>query len=85
MDREKFESMLPCKIGDTIYVRNGSDSYINLEVLDFVYYKSCGLCVVAGYFNIPRFIRPLYDLGKEFFLSQYQISQAMAKEKGEKS
>lgn len=68
---------LPCKVGDTIYVKIGTSSYVNLDVLDFVYYRSCGFYIVCGYYDTPKCAMPLSDLGKNFFLTKEQADQVL--------
>lgn len=68
---------LPCKVGDTIYAKIGTDAYINLEVIDFGYHNSCGFYIVCGYYDTPKCAMPLSDFGKNFFLKNPQAEQAI--------
>lgn len=83
MEYHDLSEQLPCKVGDTIYVLITRVEWMNLDVLDFVYYKSCGFCVVAGYWSMPSYIRPLSKLGKEFFLTKAEANEAIEKNKAD--
>ena len=49
---------LPCKFGDTVFVKRQSGGYAQAKVVDFTHFLTCGFCVVVasdefGKCNIP--------------------------------
>ena len=70
---------LPCKVGDTVYVKMAScckTHYAEAEVRDFVHFISCGFCAVvtSKYFDKENI--PFSEFGKTVFLTK---SEAEAK------
>lgn len=70
---------LPCKVGDTVYVKMESyckTHYAEAEVRDFVHFISCGFCAVvtSKYFDKENI--PFSEFGKTVFLTK---SEAEAK------
>ena len=65
--------ILPCKVGDTVYVKMASyckTHYAEAEVRDFVHFISCGFCAVvtSKYFDKENI--PFSEFGKTVFLTQ---------------
>lgn len=64
---------LPCKVGDTVYVKMASyckTHYAEAEVRDFVHFISCGFCAVvtSKYFDKENI--PFSEFGKTVFLTK---------------
>lgn len=73
---------LPCKVGDTVYVKMASyckTHYAEAEVRDFVHFISCGFCAVvtSKYFDKENI--PFSEFGKTVFLTK-SAAEAKIKE-----
>lgn len=73
---------LPCKVGDTVYVKMASyckTHYAEAEVRDFVHFISCGFCAVvtSKYFDKENI--PFSEFGKTVFLTK-SAAEAKLKE-----
>lgn len=74
--------ILPCKVGDTVYVKMASyckTHYAEAEVRDFVHFISCGFCAVvtSKYFDKENI--PFSEFGKTVFLTK-SAAEAKLKE-----
>ena len=71
---------LPCKVGDTVYVKMESyckTHYAEAEVRDFVHFISCGFCAVvtSKYFDKENI--PFSEFGKTVFLTKSEAEQKL--------
>lgn len=74
---------LPCKIGDTVYVKMAQFCkmrYAEAEVRDFTYFASCGFCAVIASKHFDKQSIPFSEFGKTVFRSE---AEAKLKENGE--
>lgn len=70
---------LPCKVGDTVYVKLASyceEKYAEAKVRDFNHFISCGFCVVVTSKHFDKQNIPFTEFGKTVFLTK---SEAEAK------
>lgn len=67
-DRNQFLE-LPCKIGDTVYVKMQFGGYAEAEVRDYSYFISCGFCVVVTSEKFDKQHIPFSEFGKTIFLT----------------
>lgn len=63
---------LPCKIGDTVYVKMQFGGYAKGEVRDFTYFVTCGFCVVVTSEKFDKINIPFSEFGKSIFLKEPQ-------------
>jgi len=61
---------LPCKFGDTVYVKMQSGEYAEAEVKDFTYFYTCGFCIVATSDKFDKQNIPFSEFGKSVFLTR---------------
>lgn len=76
---------LPCKVGDTVYVKLASyceEKYTEAKVRDFTYFISCGFCVVVTSEHFDKQNIPFTEFGKTVFLTKSEAEAAMNKLKG---
>ena len=71
---------LPCKVGDTVYIKMASYcdiKYAEAEVRDFTHFTSCGFCVVitSKYFDKQNI--PFSEFGKTVFLTQAEAEKKL--------
>ena len=71
---------LPCKVGDTVYVKMASyckTHYAEAEVMDFAHFISCGFCAVvtSKYFDKQNI--PFSEFGKTVFLTKSEAEQKL--------
>lgn len=59
---------LPCKFGDTVYVKMQSGEYAEAEVKDFDYFLICGFCIVVTSDKFDKQSIPFSEVGKSVFL-----------------
>ena len=76
---------LPCKVGDTVYVKMASHCkthYAEAEVKDFVHFISCGFCIVvtSKYFDKQNI--PLSEFGKTVFLTREEAKSRLKELRG---
>ena len=71
---------LPCKVGDTVYVKTLFGEYAEAEVRDYSYFISCGFCVVVTSTKFDKHHIPFSKFGKTVFLSKEEAKQALKKE-----
>ena len=60
---------LPCRFGDTVYVKTQSGEYAKAEVKDFTYFHTCGFCVVVTSDKFDKQNIPFSEFGKSVFLT----------------
>lgn len=63
---------LPCKVGDTVYVKMQFGGYAKGEVRDFTYFVTCGFCVVVTSEKFDKINIPFSEFGKSIFLTEPQ-------------
>lgn len=64
---------LPCKVGDTVYVKLASyceEKYAEAKVRDFTHFISCGFCVVVTSKHFDKQNIPFTEFGKTLFLTK---------------
>ena len=66
---------LPCKIGDTVYVKMQFGGYAEAEVRDYSYFISCGFCVVVTSEKFDKQNVPFSEFGKTIFLTPEEAEQ----------
>lgn len=67
LEEQKMLILLPCKFGDTVYVKTQSGEYAKAEVKDFTYFHSCGFCIVAVSDEFGKQNIPFSEFGKSVF------------------
>lgn len=70
---------LPCKVGDTVYVKVQSGEYAEAEVRDFTYFLTCGFCIVVTSEKFDKQNIPFTDFGKTVFLTHEEAEAALKK------
>lgn len=60
---------LPCKVGDTVYVKMQSGEYAEAEVRDFTYFLTCGFCIVVTSDKFDKCNIPFTEFGKTVFFT----------------
>lgn len=60
---------LPCKFGDTVFVKMQYGGYAQAEVRDFIYSISYGFCVVVTSDKFDKQNIPFSEFGKTIFLA----------------
>lgn len=71
---------LPCKVGDTVYVKMASYCdihYAEAEVGDFTHFTSCGFCIVVTSKHFDKQNIPFSEFGKTVFLTQAEAEQKL--------
>ena len=68
---------LPCKIGDTVYVKMQFGGYAEAEVRDYSYFTSCEFCVVITSTKFDKQYIPFSEFGKTIFLTREEAEQAL--------
>ena len=71
-DRNRFVE-LPCKVGDTVYVKMQFGGYAEADVRDYSYFISCGFCVVVTSEKFDKQNIPFSEFGKTIFITQEGI------------
>ena len=71
---------LPCKVGDTVYVK--MDSYCDIqyaeaEVRDFTHFTSCGFCVFVTSKHFDKQNVPFSEFGKTVFLTKAEAERKL--------
>ena len=75
-DRNLFVE-LPCKIGDTVYVKMQFGGYAEAEVRDYSYFISCGFCVVVTSTKFDKQHIPFSEFGKIIFFTREEAERAL--------
>lgn len=75
-DHNRFVE-LPCKVGDTVYVKTLFGDYAEAEVRDYSYFISCGFCVVVTSTKFDKHHIPFSKFGKTVFLTREEAEQAL--------
>ncbi len=68
---------LPCKVGDTVYVKMQSGEYAEAEVRDFTYFLTCGFCIVVTSDKFGKRNISLSEFGKTVFLAQAEAEEVL--------
>lgn len=71
---------LPCKVGDTVYVKMASYcdiQYAEAEVRDFTHFTSCGFCAVVTSKHFDKQNIPFADFGKTVFLTRDEAEEKL--------
>lgn len=68
---------LPCKIGDTVYVKMQFGGYAEARVRDYSYFISCGFCVVVTSIKFDKQNIPFSEFGKTVFLTRDEAERAL--------
>lgn len=70
---------LPCKVGDTVYVKLASYcvKYAEADVRDFTHFASCGFCAVITSKHFDKQNIPFSEFGKTVFLTQAEAEQKL--------
>lgn len=70
-EQEEQEMLIkmPCRFGDTVYVKMQSGEYAEAEVRDFAYFHTCGFCVVVTSDKFDKQNIPFSEFGKSVFLT----------------
>ena len=68
---------LPCKVGDTVYVKMQFGGYAEAEVRDYSYFISCGFCVVVTSIKFDKQNIPFSEFGKTVFLTREEAERAL--------
>lgn len=77
---------LPCKIGDTVYIRMASyckTHYVEAEVKDFSHFISFGFCIVVTSKDFDKQNIPFSEFGKTVFLTKSEAEAKMKELRGE--
>lgn len=77
LEEKKLLMKLPCKVGDTVYVKMQSGKYAKAEVRDFVHFLTCGFCVVVTSEKFDKQNIPFTEFGKTVFLTQAEAEEAL--------
>lgn len=75
-DRDRFVE-LPCKIGDTVYVKMQFGGYAEADVRDYSYFISCGFCVVVTSTKFDKQNIPFSEFGRTIFLTREESERAL--------
>lgn len=73
-DCNKFVE-LPCKVGDTVYVKMQFGGYAEAKVRDYSYLISCGFCVVVTSTKFDKQHIPFSEFGKTIFITQEGVER----------
>lgn len=71
---------LPCKVGDTVYVKLSAcykSKYIEAQVRDYAYFISCGFCVVVTSAEFEKLAIPFSEFGKTVFLTRKEAKKKL--------
>lgn len=72
---------LPCKVGDTLFVKNKNGLVAEAEVRDFSYFLTCGFCVVVTSKSFDKRHIPFTEFGKTVFLTAEEAFTGEKKER----
>ena len=71
---------LPCKVGDTVYVKLSAyckTKYAEAQVRDYTYFISCGFCVVVTSEKFDKQSIPFSEFGKSIFLTREEAEKKL--------
>lgn len=77
---------LPCKVGDTVYVKLSAyckSKYAEAQVRDYTYFTSCGFCVVVTSTKFEKQSIPFSEFGKTVFLTREEAEKKLEELKNE--
>lgn len=77
MEEQGKLMILPCKPGDTVYVKMDDGGYKECTVIDFSYSRSNGFCIVIilGFYYKQSI--PFTEFGKTVFLTDPEAQEAL--------
>lgn len=78
---------LPCKVGDTVYVKLSAyckTKYAEAQVRDYTHFISCGFCVVVTSEKFDKQSIPFSEFGKSIFLTREEAEKKLEEIKNEK-
>lgn len=78
---------LPCKVGDTVYVKLSAyckTKYAEAQVRDYTHFISCGFCVVVTSEKFDKQSIPFSEFGKSIFLTREEAEKELEEIKNEK-
>lgn len=61
--------ILPCAVGDTVYVKMQDGELAEAEVRDYTYFLTCGFCIVVTSKSFDKQNIPFSEFGKTVFLT----------------
>lgn len=85
LEEQRLLLRLPCKVGDTVYVKLASyceEKYAEAQVRDFAYFVSCGFCIVVTSERFDKQNIPFTEFGKTIFLTQAEAEEKLRKLEG---
>lgn len=71
---------LPCKVGDTVYVKLPACykfKYAEAQVRDYTHFISCGFCVVVTSTEFIKLAIPFSEFGKTIFLTREEAEKKL--------
>ena len=71
---------LPCKVGDTVYVKLSAyckTKYAEAQVRDYTYFISCGFCVVVTSEKFDKQSIPFSEFDKSIFLTREEAEKKL--------
>ena len=71
---------LPCKVGDTVYVKLSACykfKYTEAQVRDYTHFISCGFCVVVTSAEFDKLAIPFSEFGKIIFLTREEAEKKL--------
>ena len=71
---------LPCKVGDTVYVKLSvycKTKHAEAQVRDYTYFISCGFCVVVTSEKFDKQSIPFSEFGKSIFLTREEAEKKL--------
>lgn len=77
---------LPCKVGDTVYVKLSAyckTKYTEAQVRDYTHFISCGFCVVVTSEKFDKQSIPFSEFGKSIFLTREEAEKKLEEMKNE--
>ena len=79
---------LPCKVGNTVYVKSSAcykSKYIEAQVRDYAYFISCGFCVVVTSAEFEKLAIPFSEFGKTIFLTREEAEKKLEEIQNDKT
>ncbi len=75
LDEQGMLIEMPCRFGDTVYVKMQSGEYAEAEVRDFVYFHTCGFCATVTSDRFDKRHIPFSEFGKSVLLTLPKTEQ----------
>lgn len=79
---------LPCKVGDTVYVKLSACykfKYTEAQVRDYTHFISCGFCVVVTSTEFDKLAIPFSEFGKTIFLTREEAEKKLEEIQNDKT